>query len=170
MRFLAECREMVFCSKNWNNSTAFCMVLSRNLNRKPLLEAIFELKWQLKKDSAQGIEYDPSYRLALARFSEKVERHYAIHEALPQSQLPDDLSAYAPQHRFRTGKNAWPLVQIGPGVVTLNDTNNYEWTDFYKRSCALMDNLFDAYPSKTNLRPPRTMPHLHIWHRLTLCC
>jgi len=40
---------------------------------------------------------------------------------------------YVVQHRFRVGENRWPLTQIGPGILTLNDTENYNWEDFKLR-------------------------------------
>src|SRR3972149_1757610 len=60
--------------------------------------------------------------------------------------MPDEMLGYVVQHRFRLAENRWPLVQVGPGVVTLNETENYEWDDFEVRSGQLINCLFAAYP------------------------
>ncbi|HIE14474.1 TPA: TIGR04255 family protein, partial [Candidatus Bathyarchaeota archaeon] len=60
---------------------------------------------------------------------------------------------YVVQHRFRKDKDKWPLIQIGPGIITLNDTEGYVWEDFEKRIQHVLDVLFEAYPeADSNLR------------------
>jgi len=57
------------------------------------------------------------------------------------------------QHRFRKGKDQWPLIQIGPGIITVNDTDGYLWEDFEKRIIKSVNTLFESYPdSKNNLK------------------
>ena len=101
----------------------------KELKNKPLVEAILELRWKL---SIQGI--DPHYSLLLGRFPERIEAKYPLHEPLPNAQFSDAMMPYILQHRFRPGLNKWPLIQIGPGVMTVNETEGYTW-DKFKELC-----------------------------------
>jgi uncharacterized protein (TIGR04255 family) len=66
--------------------------------------------------------------------------------------VPDALAAHIAQHRFRSAENDWPLVQAGPGLLTLNETTRYTWKDFQQRALELVDHLFSVYPTDKNLR------------------
>lgn len=120
----------------------------KDLKNKPLVEAILELKWMLPTQVTPGMEGDPHYRLLLGRFSERVENDYPFHESLPTAQVPDVMAAHMAQHRFRTGDGKWPLVQIGPGIMTVNETDGYTWDDFKNRCVKAVENLFNAHPAK----------------------
>jgi uncharacterized protein (TIGR04255 family) len=122
----------------------------KDLKNKPLVEAILELKWPLPSTTAPGMEADPHYRLLLGRFSEKVDREYPFHEPLPTVQIPDVMAAYMAQHRFRAGAGKWPLVQIGPGIMTVNETDGYSWEDFRNRCVKAVQNLIDAHPARNS--------------------
>ena len=120
----------------------------KDLKNKPLVEAILEIKWELPAQTAQRIVTDPHYRLLLGRFSEKVEKDYPFHEPLPTTQVPDAMVAHLAQHRFRTSEKGWPLIQIGPGLMTVNETEGYSWTDFKRRCDKAVKNLLKAHPAK----------------------
>jgi len=117
----------------------------KNLKNKPLVEAVLELRWVLAQQGP-GLHFDPHYRLLLGRFSERINSDYPYHEPLPTSQIPDGMVAHAVQHRFRHAQNEWPLVQIGPGIMTVNDTVKYTWSDFQKRCEDAVGKLYDSHP------------------------
>lgn len=116
------------------------------LTRRPLVESIFELRWNLS-EAQSGVKVDPEYKLAVGRLFERIKDRYPVHEPLPTAEMPDEISGYIVQHRFRESNAGWPLVQIGPGVITLNETQNYAWDDFRSRIMHLLDALFDVYLS-----------------------
>lgn len=124
----------------------------KDLKNKPLVEAILEFRWVLSAQQGPGIQTDPHYRLLLGRFSERAQTDYPFHEPLPTSQIPDGMVAHIVQHRFRVSEGAWPLVQIGPGIITVNDTAGYTWTDFQKRCERAVSQLFDAHPARADFR------------------
>ncbi len=124
----------------------------KDLKNKPLVEAILDLRWALPEQQGSGRQGDPHYRLLLGRFSERAEKDYPFHEALPTSRVPDEIVAHMPQHRFRIGEGNWPLIQIGPGIMTVNDTSGYTWLDFQQRCEAAVQYLFDAHPMVSDLR------------------
>lgn len=117
-----------------------------NLPNKPLVEAIVELKW--------GIETEPDhgYPLIVGRLYEKVKEEFPHIEDLPINVIPPDLSVHIVRHRFRKAENTWPLVQVGPGILTLNETAGYDWESFRLRANRVFPLLFDLHPLGKDLR------------------
>jgi uncharacterized protein (TIGR04255 family) len=124
---------------------------SIELKNKPLVEAIFEIRWALQQ-KAPGMALDPHYRLLLGRLYDKLQTQYPEHEQLETANIPDEMAGHVVQHRFRAGPNDWPLVQLGPGVFTVNDTHKYKWADFRARVVDGRAKLYDAYPKPEELR------------------
>jgi uncharacterized protein (TIGR04255 family) len=124
---------------------------NRILKNKPLVEAILELRWALLTP-APKIQIDPHYKLLLGRFSERLADQYPEHEQLANAIIPDEMSAYMVQHRFRYAPNDWPLVQVGPGIMTLNDTHKYVWEDFRLRALNAVEKLHEAHPKSNELK------------------
>ena len=120
------------------------------LENKPLVEAIFELRWDLDL-LPNGMRLDPHYRILVGKICDRAEGRYPFHEQLPAASLPDEVASYVVQHRFRAGDSAWPLIQLGPGVVTLNATEDYVWGDFVERIRHVLTVLYDAHPAGDNL-------------------
>jgi uncharacterized protein (TIGR04255 family) len=123
---------------------------NKELKNKPLVEAILEVRWALQKQ-AGDIQVDPHYKFLLGRMFDRVLGEYPVPEELPQTFIPDEMSAYMVKQRFRVGANDWPLIQIGPGIMTVNETAKYTWPDFRSRSISAINKLFDAYPKAGNL-------------------
>ena len=124
-------------------------VVGKRLKNAPLLEAMIELKWKLTTPAhgnIPGAKIDPDYSLALGRLSEKLSSDYPFHEPLPTASMPIEMANYIVQHRFRRGKDQWPLVQLGPGILTLNETEQYDWPDFEKRVKHVVEVFFNSYP------------------------
>lgn len=127
------------------------------LKKKPLVEAIFELRWNLE-EPAPGIKIDPHYKILVGIIYGKLNGEYQFHEQLPTASMPDEMAGYVVQHRFRKDQDKWPLVQIGPGIITVNDTEGYTWPDFKERVIQAVNALFETYPdSKTSLKLNRLL-------------
>jgi uncharacterized protein (TIGR04255 family) len=118
------------------------------LTHPPLVEAILEMRWRLQ-EQASGVTVDPKYRLLVGRLHDRLGRDYPFHEPLPTASMPDEMLGYVVQHRLCAAEGAWPLVQLGPGLVTLNDTQDYTWKVFEPRGIQLVEALYDAYPDAT---------------------
>lgn len=123
------------------------MVRIRKLPKKPLVEAILELKWRIDPDTG-----DPNYGIFLGRLYNLLSSKYPYHQRLPASMIPEQMATNIAQHRFRVDEDKWPLVQVGPGLVTLNDTDNYTWEDFEVRAIELIKGTFKAYPNPEELK------------------
>jgi len=113
-----------------------------------LVEAIFELRWKLPQPDLQKPPLvDGNYKLAVGALFTRLHDNYPEHEQLPSSALPDQISAYVVQHRFKTVGAGWPLVQIGQGILTVNDIQGYKWETFQPRVTNAVEVLLDTYAS-----------------------
>lgn len=121
------------------------------LKNKPLVEAILELRWALK-GHAPGLESDPHYKLLLGRLYDRLMADYPEHEQLATAGIPDELVGHVVQHRFRASANGWPLVQLGPGILTVNSTADYVWGDFRSRVVSAVARFNDAHPKVADLK------------------
>lgn len=65
---------------------------------------------------------------------------------------PEEMSAHLVTHRFRAKKNGWPLIQIGPGILTINDTTKFKWPDFKKRVLKALKVLESSYPEPDKMK------------------
>ena len=123
---------------------------SPELKNKPLVEAIVEIRWALKKKD-NGMEDDPHYRLLLSRLYDRLQDAYPEHEQLEAAGIPDGMVGHIVQHRFRTAHDDWPLVQLGPGIMTVNDTHKYKWEDYRERVVEAKNKLYAAHPKPAEL-------------------
>lgn len=122
------------------------------LQNPPLIEVIFEMRWDLREREGE-VRFDPYAKIFPGILSSALGEGYPVYEELPTSDIPDEISGYIVQHRFRRVKDGWPLVQVGPGIITLNDIESYEWQDFRHRIEEVLDALFREYPDRSLLTP-----------------
>jgi uncharacterized protein (TIGR04255 family) len=120
----------------------------QTLTKKPLIEAICELRWG-PVQAIPGTATDPNYKLLVGRFYDRIEKEYPIHEPLPAASVPDEMLSHVVQHRFRKSPQGWPCAQIGPGILTYNETADYDWVPFRDGAAWVVTKLFEAYPSPT---------------------
>jgi uncharacterized protein (TIGR04255 family) len=125
--------------------------MAKELKNKPLVEAILEIRWQLR-GAPPAPQIDPHYKLLLGRLFDRMRKDYPEHEQLPTANVPDELVGHVVQHRFRVAANSWPLVQVGPGVFTVNSTADYKWLDFRPRVLSAVERLYDAHPKLEELK------------------
>ena len=99
------------------------------LKKPPLIEAILEIKWEIKKLGPDTFE-DEGYKLASGRLFDKISKKFGYIKNLPITIIPEELTGYSVRHQFRASENGWPLVQLGPGIATVNFTPPYTWKMF----------------------------------------
>ncbi|PWB81022.1 MAG: hypothetical protein C3F08_02915 [Candidatus Methylomirabilota bacterium] len=116
-----------------------------DLPNKPLIEAIAEIKWG--KES----ELDPGFQVIVGRLYERLQGDYPEIEDLPTAQVPPAMTIHMARHRFRRKKDGWPLVQIGPGILTVNETETYRWDDFSSRVKVALAKLYDVQPFREGI-------------------
>jgi uncharacterized protein (TIGR04255 family) len=118
-----------------------------DLLRKPLVEAVFELRWKLTGGPFPSAPLvDPNYKLLVGSLYEKVrEGGYPFHEQLPTATVPDEFVPYLIQHRFRRTEGGYPLVQVGPGIFAVNDTADYSWKTHLRNVLEAVGRLRETY-------------------------
>ena len=122
------------------------------LKNKPLVEAIFEMRWTLPQ-GAMGPTPDPTFRLIPGILFQKIKDTYPEYQMLNEANLPDEVMLGNPQHRFRAKANGWPLVQIGQGIATVNDTDSYVWLQFRKHAIDFLNAIDEVYLTQRNYKP-----------------
>jgi len=111
----------------------FEVMRSKKLKNSPLKEAIFELSWQSPLDQT-GFPLDKEFELVLGKFQSAIANDFPIYKRTIPANAP--LKIYGrPIHQFWKGELKWPVVQLGPGILTVNDTDeNYVWDPNYRQT------------------------------------
>lgn len=112
------------------------------LPNAPLLEVVFELRWSSNKaedlNKAQYLHGD---------LYSTLKDRYPYRKSLTPPEVPLEVLLNKPVHRFRSDQNAYPLFQVGPGLLTLNTVNDiYYWEDFYRNAEELLDAFIKISP------------------------
>lgn len=124
------------------------------LPNKPLVEAIFELRWNIKQGPDPTTGSDPGFQILLGRFYDKVSHSFPEIVNLPAAQIPEEMVAFTVRQQFRTAPNQWPVVQLGPGIMTVNETQGYTSDGFKACVQRCVGALFESYPANlAELRP-----------------
>lgn len=126
--------------------------------KAPLIEVIVEIHWALKPlGSAPNAAIDPYYDLFREAFLENCKAELPIVEQLVPAEIPAEFVSDQPHLRLRPEKAGWPLVQIGPGVMTINIVPPYAgWAEFKRFIERAFDLLYRSYPmAKKTLQPLR---------------
>lgn len=125
-----------------------------SLVKTPLEEAWITIRWQLKKyGPSDGFQKDEEFPIALGNFAKEVQNRFTHRVAKKENEAPLDFLPYIPRYQFRVnGNNGWPLVQLGPGIATLNYTYMYNWSSFLNDALFLREKLLIAYQN-VKLKP-----------------
>ena len=114
------------------------------LPNSPLQEVIFELVLNQEVDS-NGNPIETSFDLAQGVFNRSITQDFK-HTVINPS-LPNNIRIFPRiKYQYWTNKNQWPVVQFGPGILTVNDTDaNYEWKKFYPLILENVERLIKSY-------------------------
>lgn len=115
----------------------------------PLIEVIFELRWEIEADQQSQKMRDPSYPMMYGSLYERLKKELPVIEDLPSTQAHPESTPYVPRHRMRREKDGYPLVQIGPGILTVNESKNYSWGQFSKLALKMIGAIVDLFPHQT---------------------
>ena len=111
-----------------------------------LLETIFEIRWELQSDQQSGRFRDLAYPMMYGRIYEHLKDDFPLIEDLPSVQVHPEASPYTVRHRLRKSRDSLPLVQIGPGIITINDVKGTSWPQFKALVLRLLDLVDSLYP------------------------
>ena len=96
------------------------------LPNAPLIEVIFEIRWEMKSQK----EFD-KFELLIGSMHDALKDCFPVMRNLkPESHLPSNFFNNVPTFRFEANEG-YPLYQLGPGVLSVNTVDSfYEWTNF----------------------------------------
>lgn len=122
------------------------------LPRAPLQEVIFEVKWELQLDDITKAFRDPEFQFAQGKFQNAVAAKFPVYKNKVPEDIPTQFLGHKTVHQFWKKENTWPVLQLGPGILTVNDTEtNYEWEKTYlpliKETLGLLN---DSYHTSLN--------------------
>ena len=118
----------------------------------PLAEVIFELRWEIENDEQTGRMRDPAYPMMYGRLYERFKKDFPEIEDLPSTQAHPEATPFIPRHRMRQGKNGYPLMQVGPGILTINMAKEYSWSTWKKWILRVIESVIELYsPTKIPL-------------------
>lgn len=100
----------------------------KKLPNAPLQEVILEVKWNIPFNSGLRAFVDPGFDVALGRFQGAVEDKFPVVIRKFPQEIPYHILGRQTVYQFWTGEKVWPVLQLGPGILSVNDTEkNYEW-------------------------------------------
>ena len=120
------------------------------LPNAPLQEVIFEVRWELHTDEQTGQHHDAGFDLAAGKFW-SLARDSGFSKVIRK--IPADIPTQFFNHKiiyqFVPGEKNWPAIQLGPGILTVNDTDeNYDWDETYlpliKKGIDLVNDSFES--------------------------
>jgi uncharacterized protein (TIGR04255 family) len=103
------------------------------LSNAPLQEVIFEVRWGLRPGENNGQMEDIGFELATGRLSTILEDKFSVYRRIVPAEIPDQMLFYRVVHQYWSGENQWPVIQLGPGIFTINCTDHvYDWEEIFR--------------------------------------
>jgi len=126
--------------------------VDKELPSKPLIEAIFEMKWNSIATNPNSFGRDAGYSILLGKYHDFVaKRGFTLTKDLPIAQMPEEMAPQAPRYQFWTGESVWPVTQLGPGIMTVNSTSEYKWSNFRELINDCSKFIFTNYPNNLSV-------------------
>jgi uncharacterized protein (TIGR04255 family) len=121
------------------------------LPNAPLQEVVFELLWELGSDE-QGFPHDEDFDFAQGVFADLTKDKFPLRKKTPFNNVP--FRAYpVPVHQFWKAENVWPVLQIGHGLLVVNDVEaNYTWKNYKKLIHEVIKLLMKAYQKELTFK------------------
>jgi len=122
----------------------------------PLIEMIAEVRWRLTPiASIPNGGIDPFYDILKQSLIKNTSNFgYPVIQEIVPPEIPRELLAGTATTQFRKKAGAWPLFQLGPGLFTVNITENYTgWTGCFREEVSLgIKSLYEAHPAPKMLQ------------------
>lgn len=132
------------------NKAKFHFPKKIDLATSPLHEAWLTIQWKLDsvEDNPQILR-DKFFPLALGRFDHVVKEKYKYRAELPIAQAPEEVTPHIVRYQFRqNGPDGSPLLQIGPGIASVNFIKICPWEPFKEEALFLRQALSESYSEK----------------------
>ncbi len=125
------------------------------LPKAPLIEVIFELRWNSLDQNDHYFQGD-LYPL--------IKDKYPHRESVVLPGMPAGSFVFGgPTHRFRAEPNGYPLIQAGPGVLTVNTIDSkYSWTEYEGWIIEVLKKLNQIYTFNNNHNVRLTLQYIDL--------
>ena len=121
------------------------------LPQAPLQEVIFEVRWDLDVDPESNQMIDNGFDMGVGAFKTLCKDEFHLSRRKVHADMPARLLFHQVVYQYWKGEGEWPVIQLGPGIFTINDTEkNYDWDNFYPLIKKGLDWLEKAYGYKLN--------------------
>lgn len=119
----------------------------KKLPKAPLREVILEIKWEMQVDSSSGFLTDPGFQLALGKFHQSIQNEFPLNIQKFPNDVPIHILGQQALYQFWKAKEAWPVIQIGPGILIINEVEkSYDWEkSFYPLVEETLEKMDRAY-------------------------
>jgi uncharacterized protein (TIGR04255 family) len=119
------------------------------LPKAPLVEVVIELRWKItSKKELAGVQY------LYGDLYNELKRKYPFRESILPVEVPMEMTLNQPVHRFRAEKGGYPLLQVGPGIITLNTIDaKYYWETFFEDAKELIQTFHTIYSTNNTVAP-----------------
>jgi hypothetical protein len=120
---------------------------AERLPKAPLVEVVFELRWNLKEGppSQPQLRLDPGLLPLMEGFTAKMKK--AGYGTFRDLSHPLETGGYGVARRyFKLPDKPFPIMQIGPGIFATNDDAEYSWNSFKAQIKVGIRALLDTYP------------------------
>lgn len=119
----------------------------KKLPKAPLQEVILEVKWEMQMDPSSGFLTDPGFQLALGKFHQSIQNDFPLNTQKFNNDIPIHILGQQTLYQFWRAKDTWPVIQIGPGISTINEVEkSYKWEkSFYPLIENTLEKLDQAY-------------------------
>lgn len=123
------------------------------LPKAPLQEAIFEIRWDLDIEPSSNQQLDIGFSLAQGKLQEIVKESFPVYKRKLPHGLPDQMLQYQAVNQYWFKSEVWPVLQLGPGIFTINDTEgNYDWPKtYFPLINEALDWIYKAYDGKLRI-------------------
>jgi len=113
------------------------------LPNAPLVEVIFEMRWDVK-----NVEDVKDFQYLHGDLYANLKNKYPYRENILPLEIPIDMAKWSPAYRFRTKENGYPLIQIGLGIITVNTNDEFYYWDKFKEEVKSILLAFEEIYSK----------------------
>jgi uncharacterized protein (TIGR04255 family) len=126
-----------------------------NFEKSPLIEVVFEIRWVPPPSYSNPFTRDPFFYVHVSKLLDLLKEQFPRVQSLlpPNVPLPEEISQKILHYKLLSPEKQTPLVQLGPGMLTLNVSEPYSWSVFYEKLKFVLQQLYDSRPDLHNSSP-----------------
>jgi uncharacterized protein (TIGR04255 family) len=123
-----------------------------NFEKSSLIEAVFEIRWVPPPSYSNPFTRDPFFYVHVNTLLPRLKAQFPCVQSLlpPNTAIPEEILQSLLHYKLLSAEKQTPLVQLGPGVLTLNANESYSWHMFHEKLKFVLQQLYDSRPDLHN--------------------